>query len=137
MLLKAQHEWNVDLYDAATNELARISGLMGDYERRNNWLSTLETSAPNWAAAIRRRAKPHEKDTLPGEALKAWRWRQWQQTLEKRHSVSISDLQSQLADTETQQQELAVKIIENEAWAKQRERTTLPIQQALMDLYKS
>src|SRR5205823_12726781 len=62
----------------------------------------------------------------------AWRWRQWWQELERRASVSMTDLQERLERTEKDLREIAAQIIEHETWAAQCERVDLRAKQALI-----
>lgn len=132
VFLEAQDTWNTENYEEAYRELARLAGLRDDYIRRVDWLERLEPSAPAWAQAIRQRQAPHHQYHPLGEALSAWRWRQWLQELDRRAAVSLTALQEKLEQTESELRQLAAQIIEHETWAAQRERTGLEAQQALL-----
>ncbi|MBS0158831.1 MAG: AAA family ATPase [Nitrospira sp.] len=132
VLLQAQDTWNVENYEEACRELARLEGLRDAYERRLTLLEKLEEPAPAWAHVIAQRHKPHEASQTPGDAAAAWRWRQWLQELERRAAVSMTELQERLDRTEDELRQVAAQIIEQETWAAQRERTKLQAQQALM-----
>lgn len=132
VLLQAQDEWNVKLYEDACLDLARLEGLRSAHETRMALLARLETVAPTWARAIAQRWKPHHLSQTQGNATSAWRWRQWHQELERRASVSLSELQVRIEQAEGELRRLAAEIIEHDTWAAQRERTGLRAQQALM-----
>jgi very-short-patch-repair endonuclease len=132
LLLQAQDAWNVDNYEHACRELARLEGLRIVYETRMTLLAKLETAAPAWARAIAQRHQPHALSQPPGETAAAWRWRQWLQELERRAAVSMTELQERLDRTEDELRRVAGQIIEHETWAAQRDRTGLQTQQALM-----
>lgn len=132
LLLQAQDTWNVDNYEHACRELARLEGLRIVYETRMTLLANLETAAPAWARAIAQRSQPHARSQPPGDMAAAWRWRQWLQELERRAALSMTELQERLDRTEEELRRVAGQIIEQETWAAQRDRTGLHTQQALM-----
>jgi very-short-patch-repair endonuclease len=132
VLLAAQDAWDAENYEAACRELARLEGLNAAYDIRSELLAKLEHAAPSWALAILKREKPHDHDQPAGDVNAAWRWRQWSQELERRASVSMTDLQQRLEQTEKELRAVAAQIIEHETWAAQCERTGLQAKQALM-----
>jgi very-short-patch-repair endonuclease len=131
VLLAAQDAWNAENYEVACRELARLEGLHGAYDTRSELLPKIESTAPAWAQAMFQRQKPHDAAQPPGDCAAAWRWRQWSQELERRASVSITDLQERLDKTENDLLEVAAQIIEHETWAAQCERTGLQAKLAL------
>ena len=132
VLQQAQDEWNVETYEKAYRELARLDGLRNVYEKRLALLAKLKTIAPAWAQAIAQRAKPHHDTKPPADSTTAWRWRQWHQELERRASISMDELQDRLYRIKLDAPRLSAQIIERETWAAQCERTGLEQQQALM-----
>lgn len=131
-LLQAQDEWHEEMYEEAFRQLARLDGLGDAYQTRIVQLARIESDAPAWARAISQRHGTHDATQPPGDSTAAWRWRQWHQELERRASVSMSDLQERLNATQDELRSLSAQIIEHETWAAQRERTVLQSQQALM-----
>jgi len=132
VLLAAQDAWNAENYEAACREIARLGGLHTAYEVRSELLVKLQPAAQAWAFAILKREKPHDRAEPPGDVIAAWRWRQWCQELDRRASVSLTDLQERLEKTEKDLREIAAQIIEHETWSAQCERTGLQAKQALM-----
>jgi len=100
VLLAGQDAWDAENYEAACHELARLEGLHAAYDVRSELLAKLEPIAPTWALAILKREKVHDSAEPPGDVIAAWRWRQWCQELERRASVSMTDLQERLERTE-------------------------------------
>lgn len=137
VLLQAQNTWDVENYEEACRELARLEGLRDAYNTRTSLLGKLEAAAPEWVRMIVQRQSPHNASQPPGDAMMAWRWRQWLQELERRAAVSMADLQAQLDQTEAELRQVAAEIIEHETWAAQRERTGLTEQQSLMGFVKT
>jgi len=131
VLLAAQDAWDAENYEAACRELARLEGLHSAYDTRSDLLAKMDAAAPAWAGAIFQRQKPHDAAQPPGDYAAAWRWRQWCQELERRASVSMTDLQERLDNTENDLREVAAQIIEHETWATQCERTGLQAKLAL------
>ena len=132
VLLQAQDDWDAKTYEDACHELARLEGLYETYKTRLELLSRLDTAASEWARVVRKRDGVHGESQPPGDAISAWRWRQWRDELDRRASVSVANLQDRLHSTRNELRKLAVQIIELETWAAQRERTALKAQQALM-----
>ena len=132
VLQQAQDEWNVETYEESCRELARLDGLRNLYEKRLALLAKLKTTAPAWAHAIAQRAEPHHDTEPAANPTAAWRWRQWHQELERRAAISMDELQDRLYKMELEVPQLSARIIEDETWAAQCDRTGLEQQQALM-----
>ena len=132
VLQQAQDEWNVETYEESCRELARLDGLRNLYEKRLALLAKLKTTAPAWAHAIAQRAEPHHDTEPPANPTAAWRWRQWHQELERRAAISMDELEDRLYKMELEVPQLSARIIEDETWAAQCDRTGLEQQQALM-----
>lgn len=129
----SQDSWNVEQYRVWYRALARILGLSSSFTTREALLERLKPDARNWVEVIRQRTKPHDGNIPPGagNCVDAWKWRQWYQELEMRAIVSVNKLQDEYRDTVQKIQDASTEIIDCEAWASQRERTSLPQQQAL------
>ena len=131
-VLKAQSNWDADAYETVYRDLARIKGLREEYQTRLSLLERLGCVAATWSKAIALRQDIHGAVQPPGDPIKAWRWRQWNDELDRRAKVSINDLQERLKKTQDELRMSATSIIEHETWAAQRERTHLRSRQALM-----
>ncbi|MDD4889860.1 MAG: AAA family ATPase [Phycisphaerae bacterium] len=114
LVLSAQDAWDVETYEQAYREIARLDGLRPTYEGRLASLAKVDVVAQNWAGAIRARKGPHDLNDPPGDPTAAWRWRQWHQELERRAAVSISELQDRLEQAEQELRGLAAQIVECE-----------------------
>ncbi len=132
ILLQAQDNWDTETYEEVCRQLAGLEWVRDTYQTRLALLARIENAAPAWAHAINQRHGVHGATDPPGDSTAAWRWRQWHDELERRASVSISELQERLQATREELRSLASEIIEHETWASQRERTVLQSQQALM-----
>jgi len=137
VLLQSQDSWDVENYEQAYRELARLEGLRDAYENRQALLTKLKATAPAWVNVIHQRQMMHGAGQPPGDSAAAWRWRQWHQELERRASVSMTELQERLDRTNDGLRQDAARIIEHETWAAQRERTGLREQQALQGFVKT
>lgn len=136
ILLTAQEAWEVENYEEARRELARLEGLRDTYTTRLALLARIDAVAPAWSHAIVQRHMPHNGAQPPNNATAAWRWRQWHQELERRAAISMPELQERLDITEDELRRVAAQIIEHETWAAQKERTGLREQQALVGWVK-
>lgn len=132
VLLTAQDSWDMENYEEACSELARLEGLRDAYDTRLALLARVEEVAPAWSHAIAQRHKSHNGVQPSGDATTAWHWRQWHQELERRAAISMPELQERLDKIEDELRRVAAQIIENETWATQCERTDLSARQALM-----
>jgi very-short-patch-repair endonuclease len=119
-------------YRRAHTRLLELHELRRNQQRRNILLAQLETAAPAWAAAIRARSSPHGSATVPGDPSQAWMWRQIQDELNHRGSVSIDELQTSIERLAAQLHSTTIDLIDNRAWMFQAQRTSLPQRQALI-----
>jgi AAA domain len=114
VLLRTQDESNTEIYEEAFDLLARLEGIGDIYQTRLAMLARIESTAPTWARAISHRQNEHGSVQPPGDLAAAWRWRQWHQELERRASVSMTDLQERLIAIQDELRGLAAQIIEHE-----------------------
>jgi len=119
-------------YRRGYTRLLELHELRRNLQRRNMLLAQLEAAAPAWAAAIRSRNGAHAGATVPGDPSQAWTWRQIQDELDRRASVSIDELQTSIQRTGIQLQATTIDLIDNRAWMFQARRTSLPQRQALI-----
>jgi very-short-patch-repair endonuclease len=119
-------------YRRGYTRLLELHELRRNLQRRNILLAQLEAAAPAWAAAIRSRNGSHADATVPGDPSQAWTWRQIDEELDRRASVSIDDLQTSIQRTAGQLQATTIDLIDNRAWMFQARRTSLPQRQALI-----
>jgi len=123
----------VDLYVSFQEEdLPKYREAYGTFEelheldhvvrRRRALLGKIEAVAPQWAAQIRERVSPHDKDTLPGSPKMAWRWRQLNDELDRRATASVDAIQRQIETLEAELLTTTQKLIEKQAWKAQIER---------------
>jgi very-short-patch-repair endonuclease len=88
--------------------------------------------ADGWAEAIRQRRQVHGGSTPPGDALKAWEWRQLNDELDHRAEVDLEDLGRQIQDINDQLKRLTNQLIDRRAWVGQVRRTGTAQRQSLM-----
>lgn len=119
-------------YSTAYEMLSDLHRRQTHLKRRKELLTKLEQFAPGWAAAIRARQGVHGKAQLPGDPVEAWRWRQLEEELKMRTSVSVSELQELINRRTEALRQITAELIKCKAWAAQLKRTTLEQQQALM-----
>jgi very-short-patch-repair endonuclease len=119
-------------YRRAHTRLVEMHELRRKLQRRNVLLAQLETAAAGWAAAIRERSGQHASAVIPGDPSQAWIWRQIQDELDRRASVSIDELQTSIDRLSSQLQATTIELIDSRAWMYQARRTSLPQRQALI-----
>jgi very-short-patch-repair endonuclease len=88
--------------------------------------------AEGWAEAIRQRRDIHGRQNPPGDALKAWEWRQLNDELDRRAEVDLEDLERQIQEIKDQLKQLTNQLIDRKAWVGQVRRTGTAQRQALM-----
>jgi len=121
-----------EAYDLAHRRLVDLHVLSPVFERRRQLIERLRALAPDWTAAIENRTAPHGESQPPGSAASAWKWLQFQQELERRGKVSISDIQNKIHDLDCQVRRITARLIELRAWSAQCKRVGLQERQALL-----
>jgi hypothetical protein len=106
-------------YQAAYEELTRLSSLESDLVQRRALLESLANLAPAWASAIENRVAQHSNAQLPGDPHSAWEWRQLHDELERRASVSLERLQQQIEHQGQELLEVTGQLVEKETWLNQ------------------
>ena len=122
---------NFDTYSQARRRVQELEDLRPDFERRKALLEKLEPAASSWAHAIRERSAPHDQRKIPGDVVKAWKFRQWDQILTAQHAIDLDALQTKLNAVADVVREVTAEYVEKLAWAAEFERTGLKQQQAL------
>lgn len=119
------------VYETAFERMRHLQARQPDFARRQALLAQLESSAPAWAGAIRRREPPHDAATAPGSVDTAWRWRQLRQELDRRDALDERELQQRLEMLRNDLRQTTAALIEKKAWLAQIRRVDLPKRQAL------
>jgi very-short-patch-repair endonuclease len=119
-------------YRSAFAEVERLRTVTERQRRRGELLQRLQRGAPGWANEIAVRAGLHGAALPPGDPVQAWRWRQFENELNRRDQVSLPDLIRKLDQTRSELREATIELVDRKAWRRQVERITLPQRQALM-----
>ena len=119
-------------YLRAFGALTDLRSRRDDLNLRNALLKKVEPKAPSWAAAIRNRSGVHGGEQPPGDPETAWIWRQLEQELNHRASVSLEQLQAKNDKLREELRRVTVDLIDRRAWAFQAKRTTSRQRQALI-----
>ena len=130
-LTEAVQGRNLVLYRTAFERLVELKSKEDAVVLRRRLLMQLESAAPAWASAIRQRVDEHGKEVLPGDAEKAWRWRQLNDELDVRNAVSMQELQMQIEKSSHDLRTTTAVLVEKKAWSAQARRTTLTQRRAL------
>ncbi|HSL69947.1 MAG TPA: AAA domain-containing protein [Longimicrobiales bacterium] len=101
------------------------------YERRNELLAVLNPAAPGWASAVRDRFEPHNGQTIPGDAVAAWKYRQLHQEILRRAALDERELTHRLRQKREALRSTTARLIDTLAWSEQLKRTDLNAKQAL------
>jgi very-short-patch-repair endonuclease len=130
-LLRAVELRDVNAYSKGEARIVELHGRHQTYLRRCGLLARLDQSAPGWARAIRLRSGVHAAHVPPGEAKKAWLWRQLNDRLDEIAEESIAEIQAEIERSVADLQRVTAELIEVSAWACQIRRTELKQKQTL------
>src|SRR6266849_3738456 len=131
-LLTAVNEENSNRYREAHERLLELKSKQADLDLRRTLLAKLENAAPAWAGAIRNRTGVHGRSEPPRDAISAWTWRQLNDELDRRASVSLEALQAKSEKLREQLCRTTVELIDKRSWASQAGRTSSRQRQALV-----
>jgi hypothetical protein len=131
-LLAAVSDENSNRYGEAYERLLELKSKQADLDLRRALLAKLETAAPAWAGAIRNRAGVHGRGEPPRDAASAWTWRQLNDELDRRSSVSLESLHSKNEKLREQLRRTTVELIDKRSWSSQARRTSSRQRQALV-----
>ncbi|HJY89013.1 MAG TPA: AAA domain-containing protein, partial [Candidatus Acidoferrum sp.] len=131
-LLAAVNDESSHGYREAHEHLMELKSKQADLDLRRSLLAKLETAAPAWAGAIRNRTGVHGRGEPPREAAAAWTWRQLNDELDRRGSVSLEALQAKSEKLREQLRRVTVELIDKRSWASQARRTSSRQRQALV-----
>jgi superfamily I DNA and/or RNA helicase/very-short-patch-repair endonuclease len=124
-LYEASEKKNVKLWEETCREISRLEKIQPDYEHLQKLIRKLREVCPKWCEQFtgQQIGKPH---LLPPDDLdKAWIWSQlnyWLQELKGRKSVE--ELEEQLQLEKRKEANLIGKLVAEQTWKAQIERTT-------------
>jgi very-short-patch-repair endonuclease len=131
-LLAAVSDEDSNRYRDAYERLLELKSKQADLELRRLLLAKLETAAPAWAGAIRNRTGMHGRGEPPRDPALAWTWRQLNDELDRRASVSLEALQAKSEKLREQLRRVTVELIDKRSWSSQARRTSSRQRQALV-----
>ncbi len=131
-LLAAVSDEDSGEYRDAYERLLELKSRQADLDLRRALLSKLESAAPAWASAIRNRTSVHGRGEPPRDPTGAWTWRQLNDELDRRASVSLEALQTKSEKLREQLRRVTVGLIDKRAWSAQARRTSPRQRQALV-----
>src|SRR5580704_5117529 len=130
-LLAAANDEDSSNYRDAYERLLELKSHQADLDVRRALLAKLENAAPAWAGAIRNRTGMHGRGEPPCDPAAAWIWRQLNDELDRRSSVSLEALQTKCEKLREQLRRVTVALIDKRAWSAQARRTSSRQRQAL------
>src|SRR6266852_3242512 len=131
-LLSAVIDEDSSEYREAYERLLELKSQQADLDLRRALLAKLESAAPAWAGAIRNRTGAHGRGEPPRDPASAWTWRQLNDELDRRASISIETLQAKSEKLREQLRRVTVGLIDTRAWSAQARRTSSRQRQALV-----
>lgn len=131
-LLAAIGDDDSSRYREAYERLLELKSKQADLDLRRALLAKLETAAPAWAGAIRNRAGVHGRGEPPRDPASAWIWRQLNDELDRRASVSLEILQAKNEKLREQLRRVTIELIDTRSWSSQARRTSSRQRQALV-----
>lgn len=130
-LQQAVRARDADAYRVALIKFESLVAKATSFFTRKQLLAKLEVDAPAWSEALRQRAGLHAQATAPGSIFDAWKWRQYQQELERRSELDERSLVRQLEQFKKNLRDTTAELIECKAWSAEMDRIDLPARQAL------
>jgi very-short-patch-repair endonuclease len=131
-LLAAVANEDSNRYREAYERLLELKSKQADLDLRRSLLAKLETAAPAWAGAIRNRTGVHGRSEPPRDPGSAWTWRQLNDELDRRGSVSLEILQAKSEKLREQLRRVTIELIDKRSWSSQARRTSSRQRQALV-----
>src|SRR5580692_8482813 len=131
-LFAAANDEDSSDYRDAYERLLELKSRQADLDLRRALLAKLESAAPAWSGAIRNRTGVHGRGEPPGDPAAAWIWRQLNDELDRRSSVSLEALQTKYEKLGEQLRRVTVALIDKRAWSAQARRTSSRQRQALV-----
>jgi very-short-patch-repair endonuclease len=131
-LLRGVTDEDPSRYREAYEHLLELKSKQADLDLRRTLLAKLETAAPAWAGAIRNRTGVHGRGEPPRDVASAWTWRQLNDELDRRSSVSLESLQAKSEKLREQLRHATVELIDKRSWGSQVRRTSSRQRQALV-----
>jgi very-short-patch-repair endonuclease len=131
-LLDGVIDENPNRYREAYEHLLELKSKQADLDLRRTLLARLETAAPAWASAIRNRTGIYGRGEPPRDVASAWTWRQLNDELDRRSSVSLEALQAKNEKLRQQLRRTTVELIDKRSWGSQARRTSSRQRQALV-----
>jgi very-short-patch-repair endonuclease/DNA polymerase III delta prime subunit len=131
-LWAAVEDENCSRFGEAYERLLELKSKQADLDFRRVLLAKLETAAPAWAGAIRNRTGVHGRGEPPRDAASAWTWRQLNDELDRRGSISLEALQAKNEKLHEQLRRVTVELIDKCSWSSQARRTSSRQRQALV-----
>jgi very-short-patch-repair endonuclease len=131
-LLASVTDENPNRYREAYERLLELKSKQADLDLRRTLLAKLETAAPAWAGAIRNRNGVHGRGEPPRDVTTAWTWRQLNDELDRRSTVSLEALQTKSEKLREELRRTTVELIDKRSWGSQARRTSSRQRQALV-----
>ncbi len=128
---------NAEAFRKSYAEISRLGLLSRTVDDRRDLLERLDGLAPGWADAIRYRAGVHGAGKLPGEPRAAWRWRQFQDELDRRSAVSLPELGLRIEKVRRNITQTTIDLVDRKAWLFQKRRLTHKERAALFGFAKA
>jgi very-short-patch-repair endonuclease len=119
------------LYAVAHAALKDLYGKATAHARRRELGNKLAASAGRWADAILNRSERHGTESPPGDASRAWKWRQLRQEIDRRAAMNEDELMRRLHQRRAELRDMTAQLIDRMAWLAQLRRIGLNEQQAL------
>src|SRR6202040_2535847 len=115
-LLAGVNDENSNRYRDGYERLLKLKSKQADLDLRRTLLAKLETAAPAWAGAIPNRTGVHGRGEPPRDAASAWMWRQLNDELDRRVSVSLETLQAKSEKLREQLRRVTFGLIDHNSW---------------------
>ena len=133
-LVCAAESYDIEEYRSGYELLESTYAKSSPKHKREGYLKRLDTVAPQWADAIRRRDGINGDVSVPRDIEEAWLWKQYYGIIEEITSESFSDLQKKSLELSKEYRQVTADYAEKCAWYHLLDRTErdIDMKQALV-----
>ena len=115
-LIRAITDENQESYKSCYYQLSMLHAKLSLKASRDEYLTKLEASAPEWADAIRNRVGIHGSNTCPDTIEDAWKWNQFVRIIDSIIAEPYEELQHRAVMLSKELRRITEKVAASKAW---------------------
>lgn len=114
--VRAVRNRDIDSFEKLLRVASHLRQIVPQVKERHSLLARLSKVAPGWAQVLRQRDPSHVSGTIPGDVETAWKFRQADQELTRRHEVKLERLQASFSEAQKQLLIITRQLIRVRTW---------------------